>query len=101
MYSEEEALKIGREFKEIYYNDQRYEKYISGMGALQLRGMRHKILHPCTSGNFVIPVFLYEPLPRELELPKNYKGIPVVTKILGPAIALERGISPLEKEVVA
>ncbi len=102
MYSAEEALKIGREFKGIYSDDRRYDSYIAGIGALGLRRMRHKIFHPRTSGNFVIPVFLKRPLPRELEFPQNYKGIPIVTKIVDDAIALSKGNSLEEKiETVA
>lgn len=102
MYSAEEALKIGREFKKLYSDDRRYDSYIAGIGALGLRRMRHKIFHPLTSGKFIIPVFLKEHLPRELEFPKSYRGIPIVTKIVNDAIALSRSNSLEEKvETVA
>lgn len=85
--------KLKEDFKQEYASKEPYNNYINGIGITILRVQKEtvrkqfKLKKGETLDDLCLSVYLKEELPKDLDLPSEYKGVRVFYTKMGPITA--------------
>jgi hypothetical protein len=74
----EDMRPIIEEFKKEYMTKDPYKKYISGYGTFPVKS----VISNTDLEGFCLQVNLKKPVPKELEMPSDYKGMLITYKVM-------------------